>query len=236
MARGKHEEVLETLRGKILRGECAVRFPSERMLCKQFGVTRDAIRKVLAQLESQRVITRQRGSGTYLAERARNRASGIFGIIMPDMKTPFYAAMVEGISKSLKNPGGGVEYVPLISDLGTGSAVHLNVERLARLCVEERVVGVFFRPLSSTAGRKATEKVLALFREAKIPVVLIDGDATKLPEGTGCDLVGAKGYRSPTAEIAALLGDIAFRLMLQRLTYPSHPPAEVLLDPPYGAK
>ena len=50
MARGKHEEVLETLRGKILRGEYAVRFPSERMLCKQFSVTRDAIRKVLAQL------------------------------------------------------------------------------------------------------------------------------------------------------------------------------------------
>ena len=60
------------------------------------------------------------------------------------------------------------------------------------------------------------------------------GDAARLPEGTGCDLVGAKDYRSPTPEIAALLGDIAFRPMLQRLTYPSHPPAEVILDPPYG--
>lgn len=64
--------------------------------------------------------------------------------------------------------------------------------------------------------------------------MVIGPDAARLPEGTGCDLVGAKGCLSPTPEITAFLGDIAFRLMLQRLTYPSHPPAEVILDPPYG--
>ena len=38
---------------------------------KQFGVTRSAIRTILAKLESQHVITRHRGSGTFLVERAR---------------------------------------------------------------------------------------------------------------------------------------------------------------------
>ena len=35
-------------------------------------------------------------------------------------------------------------------------------------------------------------------------------------------------------EIAALLGDIAFRLLQQRLHYGAHPPAEVILDPPFS--
>ena len=37
-----------------------------------------------------------------------------------------------------------------------------------------------------------------------------------------------------TLEIAALLGDIAFRLLQQRLHYGAHPPAEVILDPPFN--
>ena len=225
------KKVFNALRAKILGGEYSSRFPSERALMRQFGVTRSAIRTILAKLESQHVITRHRGSGTFLVERARDRASGIFGIIIPNAKTPFYAAMIDGISRGVKNFS-GCDYSLLISDLGSGAAVPRAAERLADLCLAERVAGVFFRPLPTKQGQKATEKILAQFREAKVPVILIDGDASKLPERTGCDIVAAKGYPDATPDIAALLGDIAFRLMLQRLTYPAHPPAEVLLDPP----
>lgn len=232
MTAEQSKKVFNTLRAKILDGGYASRFPSERTLMRQFGVTRTGIRTILAKLESQHIITRHRGSGTFLVERARDRASGIFGIIIPNAKSPFYAAMIAGISKGVKNSGKGGEYSLLISDLGTGMAVPRAAERLADLCLVERVTGVFFRPLPSKQGQRTTSKILSQFREAKIPVILIDGDASQLPEGTGCDIVAAKGYPNATPEIAALLGDIAFRLMLQRLAYPEHPPAEVLLDPP----
>lgn len=99
--------MFNALRAKILDGAFASRFPSERSLMRQFGVTRTGIRTILAKLEAQHIITRHRGSGTFLVERARDRASGIFGIIIPNAKSPFYAAMIDGISKSVKNSGGG---------------------------------------------------------------------------------------------------------------------------------
>ena len=108
MTEEQSKKVFNALREKILGGEYASRFPSERSLMRQFGVTRTGIRTVLSKLEAQHIITRRRGSGTYLAERAQNRASGILGIIIPDAKSPFYAAMIEGITKGVKNSGGGV--------------------------------------------------------------------------------------------------------------------------------
>ena len=107
MTEEQSKKVFNALRKKILGGEYASRFPSERTLMRQFGVTRTGIRTILAKLESQHIITRHRGSGTFLVERARDRASGIFGIIIPNAKSPFYAAMIDGISKSVKNSGGG---------------------------------------------------------------------------------------------------------------------------------
>ena len=62
------KKVFNALRAKILGGEYSSRFPSERALMRQFGVTRSAIRTILAKLESQHVITRHRGSGTFLTD------------------------------------------------------------------------------------------------------------------------------------------------------------------------
>ena len=107
MTEEQSKKVFNALRAKILDGAFASRFPSERTLMRQFSVTRTGIRTILAKLESQHIITRHRGSGTFLVERARDRASGIFGIIIPNAKSSFYAAMIDGISKSVKNSGGG---------------------------------------------------------------------------------------------------------------------------------
>ena len=95
---------------------------------------------------------------------------------------------------------------------------------------------------------RLNREVLSLFRDAKIPVVLLGGEVP--PVGFPCDSVGinylAHGRRtrvnfsSPTARHdfnllshGELFGDVAVRLMLQRLSYgPKHPPAEVYLDLP----
>jgi hypothetical protein len=89
--------------------------------------------------------------------------------------------------------------------------------------------------------------VIARFRAAKIPVILIGGDAAS--KRTMCDILGvntlANGRRTPilfTSPAAKrnpsliahgeLLGDVALRLMLQRIAYPEHPPCELYLDIP----
>ena len=111
--------------------------------------------------------------------------------------------------------------------------------------MESHVAGVFFQ---TTRDGRLTRELLTLFRDAKIPVVLLGGEVP--PAGLPCDSVGinylAHGRRtrvnfsSPTARRdfnllshGELFGDVAVRLMLQRLSYgPKHPPAEVYLDLP----
>ena len=224
-------EVFEILRKRILSGELSSKFPSDRALMRRYAISKTTLRKVIGVLAERNIIERRSRSGTYVVDHARNRASGVFGVIMPDLDQPFYATMREGVSNGVRKAGGKAV---IVSDLGTGAkAIAQAAERLTELCIAERATGVFLRPLPLVSGRRATARILARFREERIPVVILDGDAAKLPQGTGCDLVAAKGYDNASTEIAALLGDIAFRLMMQRLANPSHPPAEVLLDPPY---
>ena len=111
------------------------------------------------------------------------------------------------------------------------------------LCVAEKIAGVFFEPLKGKA--KLNGEVIARFRSAKIPVILIGGDAAS--KRTMCDILGvntlANGRRTPILFISPaakrnssliahgeLLGDVALRLMLQRIAYPEHPPCELYLD------
>ena len=116
------------------------------------------------------------------------------------------------------------------------------------MCVAEHVSGVslerFPRPLE--------RKLLTLFRAAKIPIVLLGGEPS--PVGFPCDLAGInyiEGARRRRVDFSSreargdpnllahgeLFGDVAVRLMFQRLSYsPKHPPAEVYLDLPCKPK
>ena len=113
------------------------------------------------------------------------------------------------------------------------------------MCAGSHVAGVFF---ARVRDGRLNREVLSLFRAAKIPVVLLGGESPSLD--LPCDLVGMNylahgrrtrvNYSSPTARRdgnvlahGELFGDVAVRLMLQRLSYTSkHPPAEVFLDLP----
>jgi len=117
------------------------------------------------------------------------------------------------------------------------------------MCVEAHVAGVFFQ---TTRDGRLTRELLTLFRDAKIPVVLLGGEVP--PAGLPCDSVGVNylahgrhtrvNFSSPTARrdfnllsLGELFGDVSVRLMLQRLSYgPKLPPAEVYLDLPRPKK
>lgn len=79
---------MESLRMELLKGlqsgswPPGSRLPTERDLCATFGVSRSGLRRVLAELREQGLITQKVGSGTYVAEKpsgATGKADGATG-------------------------------------------------------------------------------------------------------------------------------------------------------------
>ena len=66
-----------------------------------------------------------------------------------------------------------------------------QLDAIAESFVEQRVSGVMFHPVDfCTSAGKANALVVARFREAGIPVVLLDCDIAASPEESGLDVVG----------------------------------------------
>lgn len=60
------ESILENLQSRKWRA--GHRIPTERELCDQYGISRSAVRRVLADMKEKRLITQTVGSGTYVSE------------------------------------------------------------------------------------------------------------------------------------------------------------------------
>ncbi|MBW2147501.1 MAG: GntR family transcriptional regulator [Deltaproteobacteria bacterium] len=75
------------LRDKIHKGEYKLgeRFPSEKELCVEFGVSRITIRQTLASMADQGLLNRQRGRGTFVQEKPRSRKVYQFGGFLEDL-------------------------------------------------------------------------------------------------------------------------------------------------------
>lgn len=76
--------IADTLRERLLEGEFSAgsRLPSEPELARSLGVSRSSLRAAIAMLETDGLVQRMHGSGTYVAERPtlRNDLSRNFGV------------------------------------------------------------------------------------------------------------------------------------------------------------
>ena len=187
----KSKAISEILRQEILNGKFdAVRkMPSDRMLMRRFAVARATVQAAMKDLLDKKLVDRKPGYGTFLAERAEISAARRFGVIMPDAYYPFYARICRGIELSAKKQGWAI----LSAALGSGGMREraLRAAEFAEVCKREKVSGVFFQPLQFLKdGEKFNRAILKVFKEAKIPVVLLDSDFVASPRRSEYDLVG----------------------------------------------
>lgn len=187
----KSKAISEILRQEILNGKFdAVRkMPSDRMLMRRFAVARATVQAAMKDLLDKKLVDRKPGYGTFLAERAEISAARRFGVIMPDAYYPFYARICRGIELSAKKQGWAI----LSAALGSGGMREraLRAAEFAEVCKCEKVSGVFFQPLQFLKdGEKFNRAILKVFKEAKIPVVLLDSDFVASPRRSEYDLVG----------------------------------------------
>ena len=86
----RYKEIFETLKAEIRIGKFGAcgSFPSERALMRRFSVARETIRHAIDELRKQNLIVARQGTMNVLTFRARERAIGTFGLIVPDAYYP----------------------------------------------------------------------------------------------------------------------------------------------------
>ena len=86
----KHKEISRHLLNEITAGKYAkgARLPSEAQLVQQFGVSRPTVGRAMRQLETDGVIERRAGSGTYVKSGSSNQPfPRVLGLLIPGLAT-----------------------------------------------------------------------------------------------------------------------------------------------------
>jgi DNA-binding LacI/PurR family transcriptional regulator len=197
----KHHLVFEALKNEIISGKYKEgdRFPTEWELVERFGFSRPTVTHALRDLQADGFLERRQGSGTFLTA-GKRLLKGYFGMIIPshgsiEIFTPICAA----ISTCSQEFG-----YTLLFGHASAATVEEQEKRLLELCaqyIRQKVAGVFLEPLLELEPEHETvnRKILKMFEDSQIPVVLIDRDIVHFPERSAYDLVGidnlSAGYR-----------------------------------------
>jgi DNA-binding LacI/PurR family transcriptional regulator len=201
----KHQEIYQTLKGAIASGQyrAGQRLPSEAELGKTFGASRMTVNRALRELQLGGIIDRRAGSGSYV--RAEIIGSYTFGLLIPELgQTEIFEPICRGMAKAQETDG----HHALLWGQSLPDAEH-KASQSAELCrqfVAKKVSGVFFAPLELTPGKDAANRrIVETFRDAGIPVVLLDRDIVAYPARSGHDLVGIDNRRAGYAITSHLL-------------------------------
>jgi DNA-binding LacI/PurR family transcriptional regulator len=184
--------LLESLRnGKY---EAGSRLPSENELVEQFGASRPTVGRALAQLETEGLVERRAGSGTFA--RIRERREGfIFGLLIPELgATEIFEPICRGISMARVGGQHDLLWGPTFSP---GASEEAQAEDLCRYYIERGVTGVFFAPMELTKEKdEVNRRITSALDGAHIPIVLLDRDICDFPDRSGYDLVGIDNRRA----------------------------------------
>lgn len=205
---GKGKNIGEVLRTEIVNGKYdrTRKLPSDRMLMRRFSVARATVQTAMKELMDKKLVERRPGYGTFLADLAQTKAAQKFAMIVPDAYYSFYERICRGISDAAKERG----WTILSVALGSGNMRDraLRAVEFAEICVREKVSGVFFQPFQFLHdSAKVNHGILKLFKDAEIPIVLLDSDFVTPPSRSEYDLVGVDntgiGYMLAKHVIAA---------------------------------
>ncbi len=187
--RPKYQELIDALSNDISSGRYkpGQKLPSEAGLVKKFQTSRITVGRALRELQQKGLIERVAGSGSYV--RGELERGLLFGLLIPDLgETEIFDPICHGIANA---PEAG-DHALLWGH--TDPRVSSKAEQCWQLCqqfISRRVTGVFFAPLEFEGeATKTNRRILNAFREANIPVVLLDRRPSAMPERVRADLVG----------------------------------------------
>ena len=188
-----YKMVYEALKREILGGKYSSgkSFPSSTALAQRFGIARFTIRQALDILTKDGLIRSQRGRGTFVTKIGANRQ---IGLIVPGVAySEFFQPIVTALSGVCTANGYGLSIGSVFSANGEERA--RQAMALAHDLAKQRVGGVILQPIESIPNAPSVNKqILAVFKSAGIPVVLLDSDIVPPPDRSEYDVIGVNNY------------------------------------------
>jgi DNA-binding LacI/PurR family transcriptional regulator len=192
----KYKFIYTTLLKSLRNGEyeAGSKLPSENELVEQFGASRPTVGRALAQLETEGLVERRAGSGTF-ARVPERRDGFIFGLLIPELgATEIFEPICRGISMARVGGHHDLLWGPTFSP---GASEEAQAEDLCRYYIQRGVTGVFFAPMELTQAKdEVNRRITAALDAANIPIVLLDRDICDFPDRSRYDLVGIDNRRA----------------------------------------
>jgi DNA-binding LacI/PurR family transcriptional regulator len=190
----KYEEIYSKLLQQLATGtwKPGDKLPTERELAERYKVSRPTINRVMNRLHDSGQLRRVVGAGTFLAEPGTEPAVAYktFGLFVPGLgQGEIFEPICARIAELSHQYNFNLIWGSIPNDQGLYLEERLN--QTAQRFIEHDVDGVFFQPIERESKLKnRNQQIVSLFKEAGIPLVLLDSDFVPYPERSPYDLVG----------------------------------------------
>jgi GntR family transcriptional regulator of arabinose operon len=199
-AKPRYRQIYDILRERISNGDypSGHKLPTEAELMRLFKVSRTTVSHAMRDMELLGLITRRRGSGTYVCQPRESEERVELALLVPWVETGFELPYVEGlIHQRIADIASHGRAKLLLQCLapGAGSLENRMIDAANGL-IDSKVEGVFYYPAELTVDlKKLNRKVIELLVTAGIQVVLIDRDIVSYPERSEFTRIGYDNRR-----------------------------------------
>ncbi len=201
----KHRQIFEELRRAIITREYqpGQKLPTDSQLGEHFNTSRLTIMRALRDLQSEGLVKRKAGSGTYISSEAE-ATPHVFGLIIPDLGE---GEIFEPVCQGMARTGQSEHQALLWGNTSPGADTKAKqAEELCRYYIAKNVAGVFFAPIELIEERmEVNQRIVSMLEAADIPIVLLDRDIYEYPRRSRFDVVGLNNHRAGHLMAAHLL-------------------------------
>jgi DNA-binding LacI/PurR family transcriptional regulator len=195
----RYQNIREQIRRDIETKRYAYgeRLPSDSELAQRFSVSRLTVIRALRELESDALVRRRAGSGTFVRapeETATGKDTLAFGLLMPDLGD---GEIFEPVARAIARAGESMHHRLLWGNVAASHDKEQQAQELCRYLIERKVAGVFFAPVEHSPNQDEVNlRVASQLTAAGIPIVLIDRCIFRYPDRSRYDLIGIDNPRA----------------------------------------
>jgi GntR family transcriptional regulator of arabinose operon len=193
----RYQTIREQIRKEIEARRYAhgERLPSDSELAQRFSVSRLTVIRALRELESEGLVRRRAGSGTFVREpeETAGKDTSVFGLLMPDLGD---GEIFEPVARAIARAGESLHHRLLWGNVASQNKEQ-QAEELCRYLIDRKVAGVFFAPVEHSPNQDEVNlRVAGQLTAAGIPIVLVDRCICRYPDRSRYDLVGIDNLRA----------------------------------------